>query len=162
MLKHIALSLLVFSAFVPFAHAQQEQACTQMGCTDGLILRPDSDMLNDPGKYEITFYLDDNNQNQIVCMGQLPLKPCEQGDSFSCSSKDVRIGESGCAMPSSEHAIDDIYVFKTPKKIVMVTKHNGKAVMARTLRPKYIFTRPNGPGCDPQCVTSTVSLGWKP
>jgi hypothetical protein len=159
-LKLIALSLLVFSFFMPLAHAQ-EKVCTQMGCTNGLVLRPDDNQLNQPGRYEISFFFDVRNQNQVVCTGQLPLKPCDQGNSFVCSTNDVRIGESGCALPADQHKIDDIYIFGTPRKVVIIAKHNGAPVLARTIRPKYVFTRPNGPGCDPQCVTSSASLGRK-
>lgn len=140
----------------------QEKICTQMGCIDGLILRPDENMLAQPGRYEIRVFLDERNQTQVVCNGALPLKPCDQGASFSCSSNKVRIGEVGCALPEEQHRIGDIYIFDTPRKVIMVAKRDETPVLARTLRPKYIFTRPNGPGCDPQCVNSTVMLGKNP
>jgi hypothetical protein len=152
------LLLALFMA-LPFSDAMaQGKACTEMACSNGAILRPQEGMFDKPGKYEFQFFANGHN---VKCEGRLPLKPCEEGDSFKCSMKAVRINENGCALPKDQHSIGDIYLFGTPKKVVMIAKRNGDTVLVRTLRPTYVFTRPNGPGCDPQCVTSTIPLGLK-
>lgn len=139
----------------------QEKACTQMGCTNGLILRTDPTMFNEKGQYEFQFFAGLNNQTIVTCRGELPLKRCDQGPSMSCSSKGVTITESGCALPDDQQYFGDIYLYGTPRKVIMAVKRNGKMGIVRTIRPTYVFTRPNGPGCEPECVTSSVDLSAK-
>ncbi len=154
--------LLIFIGMIISAPAiAQEKVCTQMGCTNGLILRAGPDMFNEEGQYEFQFFAGLNNQIRVTCRGELPLKPCDQGPSMTCSSKGVMITESGCALPEDQHYFGDIYLYGTPRKVIMAVKRNGKTHIVRTIRPTYVFTRPNGPGCEPECVTSSVDLSEK-
>ncbi len=152
--------ILLMAAFVMMSSPvqAQEKVCTQMGCTNGLVLRSDEGLFDQPGKYDFQFFLPGKT---VTCKGSLPLEPCDKGHSFTCSSKGVMITESGCALPKDQHKIGDIYVYGTPKKLVMIANRNKKPVLVRTLHPTYVFTRPNGPGCEPQCVTGSLPLSLK-
>lgn len=130
--------------------------CTQMGCTNGVILRSDDSMFAEHGLYKFQFFLD---KEQVECKGRLPLPPCGPEKAITCTKPSVMITESGCALAESEHKIGDIFIFGTPRKITMIATHNDTTILVRTIRPSYVFARPNGPGCEPECVTSTISLG---
>lgn len=133
-MKTVILFLLALCAITGPVYAQ-EKVCTEMGCTNGLIIRPEGNMLNDPGHYIFQFFLDEKNMKQVACKGELPLKPCAQGPSFVCSSKLVSIGESSCALPPEQQRIGDIYIYGTPRKVVMAVKKNDEPILGRTLRP---------------------------
>lgn len=150
--------LVVFLIFVMMPAAHAEKICTQMGCVNGLIMRPPAGMFKEHGKYEFQFFAGKQN---ITCIGKLPLKSCEEGPSFECTSNAIRIGENGCALPDDQHEIGDIFYYGIPRKVVVIMKRDGDTALVRTLRPTYVFTRPNGPGCDPQCVTSTTPLSTR-
>jgi hypothetical protein len=131
------------------------QACTQMGCTNGLILSVDPDYDWKNGVYVFDFFLDGKN---VKCNGMLPLQPCERGPSISCNKEGVMITESGCALAKSAHAFGDIVIEGSPKRVLARITRNGKPVVTRTLVPRYETLRPNGPSCGPVCQTASHDL----
>jgi len=138
--------------------AKAQQACTEIGCVDGLTISTEG-MDWPAGYYKLKFLL--NNKASVECHGTLPLKPCPEGPSFSCNKQGITIGESGCALPKKAHAISDIRINAFPQKIVATIMRNGSTVHLRTLRPVYQTTQPNGPNCQPICKSATVSLSSK-
>jgi hypothetical protein len=135
--------------------ALAERACTEIGCMNGLMLNIDPDYEWKWGFYEFTFLMEGRS---VSCKGQLPLKKCEDGPSFRCSSDVIQIGESGCALPESAHGISMIQVNDTPRRMMVRVKRGGVDVITRTLTPEYQESKPNGPGCGPVCTSASYNL----
>lgn len=150
---NVILLLCIF-VFLPItAHAQK--ACTEIGCQDGLTLNVDPSFDWKWGRYDIALMFEGRTVN---CYGYLPLKRCEKGPSFKCSSDKITIGESGCAMPESTHGISGIYINDAPARVIVRILRDKKAVITRTLSPEYQEMQPNGPGCGPVCRGASYNL----
>lgn len=146
--------LLAFMAFSP-SSSYAQNACTEMGCTNGLTLSVDPDYDWKNGVYVFDFFLDGK---KVKCNGMLPLNACEKGPSLSCDKEGVIIIESGCALPKSAHAFGDIVISGKPSRVLVRITRNGKPVVTRTLVPKYETVRPNGPACGPVCTSARHDL----
>jgi hypothetical protein len=148
------LILWLFILLFP-VETQAQKACTQIGCTDGLMLRADPSFDWEPGIYEFTVMAD---ARTLSCRGVLPLKPCGNTPTFGCNSQNIRIGESGCALPTTQHAISDIWISGSPKRVVVSATRNGRPFLSRVLLPEYQRLQPNGEGCGPVCESATYDL----
>lgn len=146
----IAFFLLALMAFPAWA----QQACTQIGCTDGLVVSMPMDHRWTAGEYIFDFSVDGR---QVRCVGALPLKPCGQ-NSVLCDGEGMTIVESGCALPEESHGFGDIVLDTSPEQVILVISRNGKAIAHGDWKPEYLASRPNGPGCDPICRQATVPL----
>ncbi len=134
----------------------QDRACTMIGCVDGLILSMDPAPKWEPGHYDLSITLDGR---EVQCTGDLPLKPCEEGLSFQCSSGGVQIMEGGCALPRDQHGLGDIMIDGAPRNVSVRLARNGQVLVAlNKIAPSYQVSRPNGPGCEPVCRSATESL----
>lgn len=153
-MRVLLLFLIVMAGFSGRGVAE-ERACTEMGCTDGLMLNVDPDYQWKWGFYEFSFLMEGRS---VSCKGQLPLKKCEDGPSFRCSSDIVQIGESGCALPESAHGISMIQINDAPRRLLIRVKRGGENVITRTLTPEYHESVPNGPGCGPVCTSASYNL----
>lgn len=147
--------LLILLLAVSSPSLAQDRACTQIGCTNGLsfTVNPGYDWKN--GKYDIQVALDYKTVN---CRGELPLRPCDQGPSFTCDDPSVRIMESGCALPYDAHGIGGIQINDDPKKVIVRIARNYKTIITRTVVPQYQTSIPNGPGCGPVCRSASFDL----
>ncbi len=134
--------------------AQAQQACTQIGCMDGLTISVPLDYEWKPGAYTFDFLLDGR---AVTCTGTLPLKSCET-HSISCSAEGVMIMESGCAMPAQTHGFGDIMLGSGPRQVVLTIRHNRTQIARGNWTPKYTTLSPNGPACGPVCKQANVSL----
>ena len=152
-MRIVLLFLCVVAGFS--SKAMAERACTEIGCSNGLMLNVDPDYQWKWGFYEFSFLMDGRS---VSCKGQLPLKKCEDGPSFRCSSDIVQIGESGCALPESAHGISMIQINDNPRRILVRVKRGGENVITRTLTPDYKESQPNGPDCGPVCTAASYNL----
>src|SRR5690348_5669601 len=84
----------------PDAASSGSGICTTIGCVDGLAVRFDPATTWKPGKYVFSLEADGVTQ---TCTGTLPLPPCGPAGSLSCTADVAMIGESGCALPPSQH-----------------------------------------------------------
>lgn len=153
-MRRALLLLCVLAGFSGKALAQ-EKACTEIGCSNGLILSVDPHYKWEWGFYDFSFLI---GGRSVSCKGELPLKKCEDGPSFRCSSDIIQIGESGCALPESAHGISMIQINDTPRRMVVKVERGGQTVVTRTLTPKYQESQPNGPGCGPVCTSASYNL----
>lgn len=156
-MKHIRSGLLglgvLVAAFSPPAAAQQ--ACTEIGCTNGVTFSVDPARAWGRGVYRFSFIFD----NKIVdCRARLPLKPCAEGPSVTCDGTGVMITESGCALPKESHGFGDIHIDGAPTRVVARVIYNNKLLVTRTIRPAYRESRPNGPQCGPVCRSAAYDL----
>lgn len=130
-------------------------ACTEIGCDSGVIFRSDPGKVWEPGQYDF-FIMSDGMQ--IICKGQLPLKPCDEGASFKCSNTKVTVGESGCALPAENHAVADVRIEGYPKTVILKLSHDRQPLFHHKLSPVYTESRPNGPLCEPVCNMAILDL----
>jgi hypothetical protein len=151
----VKAAFLIILLMAGYAGQAQARECTEIGCQNGLILNVDPDYQWKWGRYEISFLFEGRSVN---CQGYLPLKKCDKGPSFKCSSDKVVIGESGCALPESAHGISTIQINDMPGRMMVRIERDGKAVITRTLTPEYKESEPNGPGCEPVCNSATYNL----
>lgn len=146
--------LLTITAFLPHA-VYAQQACTEIGCLNGLTLTVDPARKWERGQYDLFFMIDGR---QITCRGELPLHDCEHSPTFTCNRPGVTITESGCALPQSQQSVGDIHIEGDPRKILVRITRNYKPLLTRTIAAQYNESRPNGPGCGPVCKSASYDL----
>lgn len=153
-MRCIIPSILLSVLYAASAQAQPQQACTEIGCLDGLTISTSLDYVWKPGKYNFDFLIDGR---AVKCTGALPLKPCET-HSITCSEEGVMITESGCALPADAQGFGDIMLGSGPRTIKLTITRDGESIAAGNWAPKYQTSQPNGPACGPVCRQATVKL----
>lgn len=144
----------LFAFLLAAPPAGAEQACTEIGCLDGLTLDVASDHRWPAGKYSFNFRLDGRAVN---CTGALPLKPCGE-PGIVCDGPGVMITESGCALPAAAHGFGPVMLPGGPQKLQVAVSHNGRLLTEKSLTPQYRESRPNGPQCEPLCRQASAAL----
>jgi len=133
--------------------------CTAIGCQSGynLDVSPSSGWAAGAYRFELTI-----DGRAITCQGTIPLAPCSER-SFVCDAEGVRLGESGCALGSTQQGIARVSFDGFPLAISVRVLRDGNALASAELTPVYKAGQPNGPGCDPICCSAsdaiTVSAG---
>ena len=125
------------------------KVCTQMGCIDGLHVNLAKVTPWTAGNYTFALELDGT---PVTCTGALPLPACDQGAALRCDVEGkVQIGESGCALPPEQHGFSDIQISGAPAKVKLTITREDQQLHSGELAPTYVTSRPNGPGCEPEC-----------
>ena len=125
------------------------KVCTQMGCIDGLHVNLAKVTPWTAGSYSFAFELDGA---PVTCTGALPLPACDQSPALRCDVEGkVQIGESGCALPPEQHGFSDIQISGEPAKVKLTITREDQQLHSGELTPTYVTSRPNGPGCEPEC-----------
>jgi hypothetical protein len=132
--------------------ALYSRACTEIGCRTGLGL-PFSRPLRDAGAYVVTLTLDGV---EVVCQATLPFSGCAGGN--PCSSANVLLEQSGCALPASEHSLVGMHIDSTPAMIRVTIARDGVEILQDQITPTYVRTQPNGEGCPPVCNQANATL----
>jgi len=145
--------ILPLMALSAAAHAQP-QACTQIGCVDGLTISVPMEYEWKKGNYAFDFLIDGRS---VKCSGALPLKSCEEHN-ITCSSDGVMIMESGCALPPEAHGFGDIMLGSDPRQVAVKIRYNGEQIASGNWTPHYQSAQPNGSGCGPVCRQASVKL----
>lgn len=101
-----------------------EQACTLIGCSDGLVVRV-------AGLTEGTATI------ELKSVGRPPIV-------LTCD------GPAHCAAGVQ-------FENETPAQAT-ITVTSGDRVQAMEAEPVYVKSRPNGPGCEPECRQATVTV----
>jgi hypothetical protein len=130
------------------------QACTEIGCQDGLLIRVTPTEAWPHGAYTFTVEAD---AKTTTCTGSLPLPACGT-PGLTCDGPGVTIGESGCALDPAQHAFADIMFEATPTSVTVGVDLDGRTIASQTFTPEYQTVQPNGPGCDPICTNASVEL----
>jgi len=108
------------------------------------------------GAYTFEFEIDGA---PTTCTGSLPLAPCEQGPSVTCTTDAVMVGESGCAMPPAEQGFGElIFSNAHPAQVKVTVTRDGEVVGGGEFAPEYQRLQPNGPGCEPTCEQAQATL----
>lgn len=137
--------------------AQAEQACTEIGCVDGLTVSIPPDYPWQPGDYTFDFTVDGK---PLHCKGSLPLASCENRN-ITCDGDGVMIMESGCALPKDTHEFGDIMLETGPSALALTITRNGETIAKGNWQVRYNTSQPNGAGCGPVCRQATVNLDIK-
>ena len=125
------------------------KVCTQMGCINGLHVNLAKVTPWTAGNYTFAFELDGA---PVTCTGALPLPACDQRPALRCDVEGkVQIGESGCALPPEQHGFSDIQISGAPAKVKLTITREDQQLHSGELAPTYVTSRPNGPGCEPEC-----------
>jgi len=128
--------------------------CTAIGCVDGLTLRLAAQDGWKQGTY--VFALDIDGVEQ-TCKGALPLPSCGQRG-LSCDNTLAQLGESGCALPASEHAFSDIQIRSAPARVKIRIERDGIKLADEVITPSYRTSQPNGPDCGPVCTQASAAV----
>ena len=129
-------------------------ACTAIGCHDGLVVSVTPTSSWPHGEYRFTIEADGKT---TTCTGRLPLPDCDTR-ALTCDDDDVSIGESGCALPATDHAFSDIVLPSGPASVTVTIELDGQALATQAWTPAYQTVQPNGPGCPPTCTNAAVGL----
>lgn len=141
--------LLVLLSLPATPHAMR--ACTQMGCHNGLhVMLEGGTWL--PGRYAISIAADGKT---ITCQAVLPFADCDSAH-VTCSAPGVQIGESGCALPASEHSLNGFMMAEVPRRIEFSIRHESGKRFAFTQTLNATTVQPNGQGCEPVCRQATL------
>ena len=128
------------------------RGCTLIGCQDGLAVafsRP----LRETGSYTVTLNLDGQ---PVTCQSALPFASCSAGG--GCSSPNVLLEQSGCALPANAHEIIGLRVMSSAKAVSIRIERDGGEVASNDFTPSYIRSQPNGEGCGPICEQASATL----
>lgn len=126
-------------------------ACTELGCSSGFSLSTQPRAAWPHGAYRFVIDVDGK---VTTCSGSLPLPPCDRRG-LQCDADDVRIGESGCALPADSHAFSDILFTGYPRSVGIDAFLNDRLVARVSYQPTYKLSQPNGPRCDPLCCSAS-------
>jgi hypothetical protein len=130
------------------------QACTEIGCEDGLLIRVTPTEGWPHGSYRFAIAHDGITTN---CEGTLPLPACETR-AMTCDRDEPTIVESGCALDPAAHAFGDIMFSSTPALIGVEVYLDARSVGSGRFTPEYQTTQPNGSECEPVCTNASVEL----
>ena len=135
-----------------------KNACTDIGCRSGynVDVSPSSGWTSGAYSFEL-----DLDGRAITCQGSIPLKACGER-SFLCDADGVTLGESGCALPSTQQGIATISFEGFPLAVSVRVLKDGSELASAKLTPGYKASQPNGPGCDPICCNASGSLSVPP
>ena len=149
----LALSLLSLSAcLVDPADAGSPQACTTMGCADGLKV---DFSYNQKGNYLVVVTIDGVI---TTCKATLPLAnpPPE-----ACDRPGVYLTLVGSALPADQQSIGGVFTApSTAKHITVNVSRDGTVLGTIDKDITWVVTAgPNGPDCEPkQCRTAQMTL----
>jgi hypothetical protein len=130
------------------------EACTDIGCMDGLLIQVTPIEAWPHGDYLFSI---EHDGTTTTCEGSLPLPACETR-AISCDGSEPLITESGCALDPAAHAFGDIMFTTTPAAVTVEVSIDGETVGTGSFDPEYQTIQPNGPGCEPICTTAAVDL----
>ena len=133
-----------------------EKMCTAIGCNNGLRITVKKATPWLPGNYIFSFDIDGK---AVECKGALPLQACDAGPSLSCTPDAVvQVGESGCALPPTQHGFSDISVRGEPQAVKLKVLFDDKPLKSADVTPNYVTTQPNGASCEPTCRNASAEV----
>lgn len=145
--------MLVLVAFMGCLTAKSDsaspQACTDMGCTDGVDLRFS---LTERGPYVIVAEGLPSGET-TTCTGTLPFDGTEActGPGFATIS--------GTKLPDDQQSVEGLYLPDTDLAQVRVTiTSNDVPRVDQTWDLSYRELQPNGPGCEPTCDYASIEV----
>lgn len=144
------------AAMPPLPAGDGGRPCTERGCESGFSLELQPNAGWAAGAYTWAIDLDGH---RITCEGALPLRPCGER-SVQCTSHDVMISESGCALPAAQQAFSGLSFDQNlcPERVHVTLKRGADVLVDQDFRPEYRRVEANGPGCGPVCLQARATL----
>jgi hypothetical protein len=139
-----------------------KKSCNEIGCGFGFAVAfQPTDGIWRPGRYLVDVRADGVSSS---CEVTLPLAPCGTPSSTCTGQRSWILGESGCALPASQHSISGIsFSSSTPATVEVTVSRDGRQLAGQSFTPSYASSRPNGPDCEPTCRTApTATLALLP
>jgi hypothetical protein len=133
------------------ASADEPRACTALGCMNGFDLRFSPNAAWPAGAYRFELEADGVKQS---CTGNVPFPACGSRALTCTGGQIAQIGESGCALPASDHGFSGLTFSGTPARIRVIVQREGRTLLDREFTPAYTTSRPNGPSCEPVCTNA--------
>ncbi len=129
------------------------KTCTLIGCADSYAIDFVRAGAWPAGDYEVAVDLDGSG---VTCTVALPYADCNaEATCVGDKKANMLLGLSGCALDKAEHKLSGVSIVNLQPKSVSVTVKRGKDVLGTaTYTPTFTTSRPNGPGCDPECTTA--------
>jgi hypothetical protein len=148
-----ALAALAALAAGCASDTSEPKECTAIGCVGGFSL-DFSAPLKAAGQYTVVI---DADGQQTTCQATLPFAGCSSA--APCSSGDVLLGLSGCALPTDQHSIIGLQLpSKHPARVVVTIQRDGQPVASQGFDVTYQTSRPNGPECEPVCSQASATM----
>lgn len=147
---------LVLALFVGLGSGQAaaQQACTEIGCQNGLQLTVDPNYRWLPGAYVFKFLVDGLT---IQCRGNLPLPACAT-PGLICDHQGVTITESGCALPPAAQGFGTVMLDGAPQTVRVTIIRDTMLLADKNFKPEYRDGHPNGALCAPTCHQASMIL----
>jgi hypothetical protein len=127
-------------------------ACTLIYCETALFVElVPAQQRFDAGSYALTWVSDDDHGS---CEFEVAVDDrCAEWQSRPC------VVDSECA---SETLGDDghitVSIAEVPESLQITLEQGDRVVLDAEVEPDYDTSRPNGPGCEPECTQATVAL----
>jgi len=134
--------------------AAPPQACTEIGCPDGLLIEVPHNYRWQRGNYRFSFVLD---KKRVLCTGRLPLRPCGER-TIHCNQPGVQIMESGCALDPRSQGFGLISIDGYPQQVAADIRWKRQRIASLKAKPDYRTLKPNGPSCPTKCKQASLSL----
>lgn len=144
--------LLAFSLLL-LACDTETQACTAIGCVDGLQIAFQAASWP-AGKWQVTAQTPTGAR---TCTVTLPFASVDPG--VQCDAQ-VQLGTSGSALPAANHSLVGLTLPDTPTQVTVTVSRDGQQLASQVFSPTYKTSRPNGPKCDPECTQASATLSW--
>jgi hypothetical protein len=146
--------LALFLACTDGDDSPRSDACTEIGCIEGLSVSFDPPLMG-KGTYTFDVTVDGTLHS---CAATIPL----EGSSTVCGTGNVvSIFLSGTELDPSQQSLPGLHVEGTPKS-VQIQVHRDKSVVADAdLSPEYQIVQPNGPDCPPTCHSAAANVPTK-
>jgi hypothetical protein len=129
-------------------------ACTEMGCIDGLTVTFDP-ALTGKGTYAFEVTVEGTPYS---CEATIPL----EGSSTVCGKGGVvSIFLSGSELDPGQQSLPGLHVEGTPESVQIQVQRDGTNVADADLSPTYQVVQPNGPECEPTCHSAAVDVATK-
>lgn len=129
--------------------------CSEQECTDRLsirIIRSDDDLFLG-GSYRFAVGTIEDGEFFLDC--HLPYPEA----AFVCASGYVELLDVSLVNGGREIAISTSFA---PLELTVVVEYNGFVIGERTVAPQYEFVYPNGPECEPVCLSAEEAIAVRP
>jgi hypothetical protein len=149
------LFVLVCSPLTVTGCSIASQACTEIGCSNGLSLSfTKATTPWEPGMYQVDI---DADGKKITCTTKLPLTASDPAPS-SCTDANVLLGVSGSALPAAQQSLSELQFNTAPAHVTVTVTRDGAVIGTKDLTPTYKKSQPNGPDCEPTCNSASDTL----
>ncbi len=127
--------------------------CTGFECTDGFLVslvRPEWEQ----GTWTLVVDIaDDAGSRTVTCSYAVPFGNSYEG---GCDADEVLVGTSGSGADSAFYQV--LLATTSATEVTLSFSRDGLPVDAETFEPDYQVEQPNGPACEPTCLSAEAVM----